>query len=232
MGPRQKRSNLPRRAWAIGVAACAHLLMLLALGWRIPRIVEPRSAGENNAAVEVTLVRPLARPRSKAAPAGPAQSAPRASSRVLIAPTPGALPLSAPVQGPPAPALAQGPADCAPEDLPLLTDAESARCRNEIDADNERRRSRAAQDRAARQVAEAERGPLSRRMDPDKRTYYDAVADAYWQQSHGPPTAGRNPGFSCSAGKSKGGPGTLSLGPCVFTPGQGFLTEETGVPRR
>jgi hypothetical protein len=210
-----------RRAWAICVAICAHLLALLALGWRIPKLAVSTD-DQSAAAIEVILVRPPARPLSKAAPAGPARSAPRSSFRVL----------SAPVQGPPAPALAQGAADCAPEDLPLLTETERARCRNEIDADNERRRARAAEDRAARQVAEAERAPLSRHMDPDKRTYYDAVADAYWQQSHGPPMAGGRPGFSCSAGKAKGGPGTFSLGPCVFTPGQGFLTEETGVPRR
>ena len=105
MGPRlQKRSNLPRHGWAMGLAACAHLLAFLLLGWRIPRLAVPNPNDDHSTAVEVTLMRPQIRPRprSRAAPAGPAQSAPRVSSRVLITPTPGAPVLSAPAESPPA----------------------------------------------------------------------------------------------------------------------------------
>jgi hypothetical protein len=124
--------------------------------------------------------------------------------------------------------VAAGPPDCEPEDLPLLNDAEKARCRNQIDADKARPLARAAREDAARQLAEAQRGPKTRRMSSEKETYYDAVADAYWQQSHGPPNAGHSPSLTCG-GKPKGG---LRLGPCTIIPPQGFLTEETGVPRR
>jgi hypothetical protein len=233
MGPRlQKRSNLPRHAWAMGVAACAHLLALLLLGWRIPKIAAPEQAEDQGAAIEVTLVRPQARPPARSAPpsSGRASSAPSVSHRVLIAPTPSAPALSAPVQSPPSPQVAEGPPDCATEDLPLLTEAERARCRNAIDADNARRQARNQDQEAARRVAQAKSMPQYFRMGADKELYYDAVAAAYAQQSHGPPMAGRHPEVHCSAGKP---PNSLKLGPlpCYVTPPQGFLTEESGIPR-
>jgi hypothetical protein len=102
----RKRSNLPRRAWATVLATCAHLLALLFLGWRIPRLAEPEPAEDRSAAITVTLVRPQARPRvrpeaaaSKPAPSGP----PSPSPRVLVAPAPGAPALTAPQPAPPAP---------------------------------------------------------------------------------------------------------------------------------
>ncbi len=136
--------------------------------------------------------------------------------------------MNAPPQGP---ALAQGSADCAPEDLPLLTDAEKAHCRNEIDADKARRLARSADERAARQVAEAEKGPRGYRMATEKQAYYDAVADAYWQQTHGPPMAGHLPSVTCvlPGMPIKKPPKGLKLGPCVVNPPQGFLTEESGL---
>jgi hypothetical protein len=132
--------------------------------------------------------------------------------------------------------VAEGAPDCAPEDLPLLTDAEKARCRNAVDADRERRLVRGSEDRAARQVAEARRGPQTYRMSSDKEAYYAAVADAYAQQSHGPPMAGHTPGVGCSVKfsglkivKSKPPPNSLSLWPCFLAPPQGFLTEESRI---
>jgi hypothetical protein len=228
----QKRTNLPRRAWAMGVATCAHLLALLALGWRIPKVTTPEHAEEQSAAVEVILVRPQAQPTAHAAPpsSGRASSAPSVSQRVLIAPTPGAPALSAPVQSPSSPQVAEGPPDCATEDLPLLTEAERARCRNAIDADNARRQARGADERAARQVAQAKSMPQYFRMGADKELYYDAVAAAYAQQNHGPPMAGRHPEVHCSGAKPAN---SLKIGPlpCYVTPPQGFLTEESGIPR-
>ena len=133
---------------------------------------------------------------------------------------------------PPAPAasassaVASGQPDCEVEDLPLLTEAERVLCRNQIDADHARRAARDTEHRA-KEVAQA---MATRRIDhipAEKRAYYDAVAQAYDQQSHGPPMAGRNPGFACG-GKQ---PHSLRLGPlpCFITPPQGFLTEESGL---
>jgi hypothetical protein len=229
MKPRRPRH---RRALALGAAVCAHILTLLALGWQVPKVGGPEQSEDRSAAVEVTLVRPQAPSPARSAPpsSGRAPSAPAASPRVLIAPTPGAPTLSAPVQGPPSPQTAEGAPDCSPEDLPLLTDAEKVRCRNAMDAARERRLAQGASERAARQVAEAQRMPQAYRMDPGKEAYYAAVADAYWQQSHGPPMAGKHPEVHCSAGKP---PNSLKIGPlpCYVTPPQGFLTEESGIPR-
>ena len=105
MGPRlRKRSNLPRRAWATVLATCAHLLALLFLGWRIPRVAAPSPREDRSPAIEVTLVRPETRPRVRpeAPSPKPAPSAPPSPSpRVLVAPTPGAPTLTAPQPAPP-----------------------------------------------------------------------------------------------------------------------------------
>jgi hypothetical protein len=76
-------------------------------------------------------------------------------------------------------------------------------------------------------------------MDPDKRAYFDAVAAAYDQQSHGGPMSGTYPAAGCSIKfsgltivKSKPPPNSLSAGPCFISPPRGFLTEESGVERR
>lgn len=219
-----RRSAARRRIpAAVALAVSAHLLALLALGWRIP--VAPSAApSETLPPVEITLLRP---PPAHAAPASPASGRARPSPTRPEQPQSPAPP--AVVAAPQAPALAEGPADCAPEDLPLLTDTEKARCRNQIDADKARRLARGADDRAARQVAEAQRGPRGYRMSGEKQAYYDAVADAYWQQTHGPPMAGRHPQVLCSGAKPVN---SLKIGPlpCYVTPPQGFLTEESGIP--
>jgi hypothetical protein len=109
------RSNLPRRALATALALCAHLMALLLLGWRIPRLAAPEPADDHGPAVEVTLLRPPSPPRdipAKAA-ARALKSSPRpvASPRVLVAPTPEAPPLAAPDQKPPAPPPADNSLD-------------------------------------------------------------------------------------------------------------------------
>ena len=193
-----------------------------------------------------------------AAPAAPAASRPKPSPA-----RPGQAPIAAPqkavsapqtpITAPGAPALASGAAACEPEDLPLLTDAEKVRCRNQIDAEKGRRLARGADERAARQVAEAERGPQTYRMATEKEAYYAAVAQAYWEQSsHGPPMAGHMPGIGCGIplasipllggadinknhlAKKKqetGPPNSLKLGPlpCYLMPPQGLFSEESGL---
>jgi hypothetical protein len=182
------RSKLPRRAGAAVLAVCAHLLALLALGWRIPN-APPPLAPDSLPPVQLQLLRP--------APAAPAPSPSRAArpGRSVqsnpVRPAPAQTPSpSAPVAAQPAPQVAEAAPDCAPEDLPLLTEAEKTRCRNAIDADKARRLARGADERAARQVAEANRGPQTRRMDADKEAGYDAVAQADAHQSHEPAFVG------------------------------------------
>jgi hypothetical protein len=89
--------------------------------------------------------------------------------------------------------VAVGTADCAPEDLPLLTDAEKARCRNQIDADKARRLARGADERAARQLAQAQGMAPTYRMDADKEA-------SYAQPPPGPPLVGHGLGIgvTCS----------------------------------
>jgi hypothetical protein len=173
MGPRlHKRSNLARHVWAMSVAACAHLLAFLLLGWRIPKLAVPEYVEQPSAAIELILVRPQVRPRerTKTVASAPTRSAPIASPRVLIAPIRGAPALPAPVIGPPAASVAEGPPDCATEDLPLLTDAEKARCRNAFDADRERRLARDAD----RRLAAAKSAPLPRSYGAEELAQFEA----------------------------------------------------------
>jgi hypothetical protein len=228
MQPRRPRH---RRIFAIASAVGAHLLALLALGWRIPK-TPPALAPDALPPVEVQLFRPALK-------SAPAASATTALGRTrpapsLARPAQPEAPAPAVIPTPQGPALATGPADCATEDLPLLTDAEKARCRNAMDADKARGLARGADERAARQVAEAQRMPQAYRMDAAKEAYYGAVAEAYDQQAHGPPMAGHTPGPGCAIQFSglklvrpKLPPHSLHLGPCFITPPQGFLTEES-----
>lgn len=176
----------PRRsrdwALALGLAVCAHLLTLLALGWRIPK-GPPPALPDTLPPVDIQLLRPpaAAPPAPSAAPVSPT---PQARPRP-VRPSPAEAPtLSAPVAPAPLPpALAQAPADCAPEDLPLLTDAEKAACRNQIDADKERRLARGADERAGKQVAEGNRGTQTFRADADRQAYYDGLEMAQAKQN-------------------------------------------------
>jgi hypothetical protein len=92
-GPIRRR----RAALAGGLAIGAHLLVLLALGWRAPK-VEPRFAGDVLPPMALFLVRPTARRReptpTQAAKAAP--SPPAAAPRVLNIPAPAAPLVSAP----------------------------------------------------------------------------------------------------------------------------------------
>jgi hypothetical protein len=118
--------------------------------------------------------------------------------------------------------VAEGPADCEPEDLALLTDEEKTHCRSQIDADQGRRLAREADARRMKQFANLKDVPDMDRIPPEKRAYYDAVVAAYKSEGHGP-------GIMCGAGKP---PHSLRIGPlpCFITPPHGFLTEELDLP--
>jgi hypothetical protein len=213
-----------RRGPALVLAVCAHLLALLGLGWRIPRTT-PQGAPDALPPIEIILLRPTV--------ASPAAPAPAASSRVSPRPAasrqPGALAPPPLLAAPAAPAVAEGPPDCEPEDLPLLTDAEKARCRNQIDAANGRRLAREADARIAKEVARANAGPRIDAIPAEKRAYYDAVAEAYKGPGHGPkiecpvsiPLLGGVEINKNIFAKKKGS--------CHVVPPQGVLTEELGI---
>jgi len=193
MRPAVLKSRRRRRgAFATGLAVAAHLLAFLALGWRIPKVAAPPET-DLLPPVEITLVRPP----PPAAPA-PARTAPvrtprSASPAPSPSPSPPVLTQPAPA-APQAPAVAQGPPDCAIEDLPLLTDVEKARCRNQADADKARRLARGADDTAAKAVAEGDRGQKIFREAADREAYNQALIQA--QKKPGLPLIG--PGVSCT----------------------------------
>src|SRR6185437_1701407 len=196
--PESRRAHRPkarRLGWAAALAAGLHVLAFLVMGWRIPTSPPERETA-SLPPVEIQLLRrrPPAPNSSAPSPSAPARPSP-APPRPAEAPAPVA---AIPAPQAPAPALAQGPPDCAPEDLPLLTDTEKTRCRNQIDVEKGRQMARAADEQAGRQVAEAARGPRTFRMPSEKEAYYDAVAQAYEQQNRGPPMAGKLPGIACS----------------------------------
>jgi hypothetical protein len=104
----KKGSNRPDRAWAVALAACGHVMALMWLGWRVPRLAVPPSE-DRRAAIEVTLVRPPvpARARPRAEASRPAPSAPSARAPIPLVPAPAAPPeQSAPVESPQAQAQA------------------------------------------------------------------------------------------------------------------------------
>jgi len=90
---------------------------------------------------------------------------------------------------------------------------------------------RTADARLARRLAALSTAPHVDPIPAEKRAYYDAIAAAYAQQTHGPPLAGHLPGISCALtlAKTKPPPNSLALGPCFIVPPQGFLTEESGI---
>ena len=98
-------SNLPRRLLATGLAVCAHAVVLLLLGWRIPRLVVALPAGPQIRAMEITLLRPPQRPRPRPAakPARSAPLAPNVTPRILTTATPGAPAATPPAPSAPAP---------------------------------------------------------------------------------------------------------------------------------
>ena len=142
--------------------------------------------------MEIQLLRPSLPSAPSAAPASPgARARPRPARP---SPTEPSLP-SAPLAAPPGRQAAEGASDCAPEDLPLLSDDEKARCRNQIDADQQRRLARGADERAAKEIVEAKRGPQTYRMDADKEAEFEAVAQPHAQQGPHLPMVG--PGIDC-----------------------------------
>jgi hypothetical protein len=233
----------------MAVAVGAHAVLLLLLARPVTLDFPDRSNDEN--AVEVILERPrraarLAGPSDTGSPAlhRPARAAP---STVETLPLPPAVaPTTSPAAGPtsslPGPrgdlgaALRAGGFACASGRRSLLGPEERARCEEKLGG-------------------LARNAPfLPAPIDPDKRAYYDAVAEAYAQggpvvpltarggagmfdvepgggSGHGP-RVGCSVKFGPNAGKApKGPPNALRAGPCFIQPPVGSLTPEVDIPR-
>ena len=201
MGPSLNMRSSRRQILAMGLVACAHLLVFLAIGRRIPWAPELRY-GAQDPPMQVTLLRPArpAKPTDGRASGRTASSKPNpsiapAAPSVLTQPAP-------PTQAaPPGAVAATGPPDCEPEDLPLLTEAERRLCRNQIDTDRARRAARAADDKAARDVARAQGAPNLYRMDTDKEaSFAPVVPHTYALPRVGPGIACHNATFPLLSG--------------------------------
>lgn len=89
---------------ATGLAACAHLVVLLLLGWKVPRLVVPSRSEDTSPTLELTLMRPERRPPAEPEPESrPAPAPPAASARALTRPAVQAPPANPPTPTIPAP---------------------------------------------------------------------------------------------------------------------------------
>ncbi len=157
-----------------------HVAIIARLGMLLPTLEQPYT--DPGSAVDIQLLPALTASRTFTPPVAQPLSARRPTMRP--APTP------APVAAAPAPqrdasatpsqaqAAAAGLPSCEREDLILLTQAERIPCRNQLDADKERRANREQWARAARTVEEAKNLAPIDIIPADKRAYYDSVMAA------------------------------------------------------
>jgi hypothetical protein len=234
---------------AILVAAVGlHALVLLLLTRPVTLDFPDRSTDED--AIDVTLNRPrrpartVARSEATAptpAPHAPAKVAPSTVETLPLAPVPaGPAAVSAPAapgpRGDLGAALRAGGFGCASDRRTRLSPEERARCEERLGG-------------------LARNAPfLPAAIDPGKRAYYDAVAQAY--DNGGPmvpltargaagmfdadasANSGHGPRVGCSvkfgpnARKApKGPPNALRAGPCFIQPPNGSLTPEADIPK-
>ena len=144
MGPSLNLRSRRRQILAMGLVVCAHLLVFLAIGRRIPWAPE-LSYGVQDPPMQVTLLRPPRPAKPPGARASGRIASPKPNPSIAVA-APSVLTQPAPARqdAPPGAVAATEPPDCEPEDLPLLTEAERRLCRNQIDTDKARRAARAA----------------------------------------------------------------------------------------
>ncbi len=223
-----------RTAVAVAAAACAHLLALA--GARLAGARSARLAGftaDNLPSVQITLVRP---PSAPTAPASPASGRARPSSAHPEQPQSPAPP--APVAAPQGPGLAQRPgANCEPEDLLLLIDAEKPRAgRNQIEVDKARRLARESDDRAAKQMAQqAKGGPLGLDRIPDRearllrRSRRRLLAAKPWAADGRAASPGRSCSWEASRDQQEHSEKIEDPCPAMSSPPQGCSTEEWGI---
>ncbi len=178
-----------RRTAIIAGSALAHLLVLLAVGFMVPRPVFRTIA--QTPTLQLRLIAQLRRPLEPSAPSRPANSTEPLQAHVppqTTAATPSPIVAGAPKTSP-APAAdngaihfyESGPRDCAREDLMLLSPEERIRCAPKLQT---------ADGTGGRPIPR-DRAPLSG-IDPRKREYFDAAQQRYQMLNH--PEYGFTPG--------------------------------------
>ncbi|KRA62568.1 hypothetical protein ASD89_22470 [Caulobacter sp. Root656] len=241
--PKPSRERLERGA-ILAVVVGLHGLVLLLLARPAAPHFPDRSTDEGAIEVALDRARPATRPaaRSEAAtvvPHRPALPAPSTMETLPVASGPPATP-STPPAATPSPrgdlgaVLRAGGFGCGSERETRLSPKERARC----------------QDKLGALALKAE--PLAAPIDPAKRAYYDAVAEAYRNRGQSVPLnarggngmfdvddsvfPGHGPRIGCSvkfgpnaARTPKGPPNALRAGPCFIQPPNGSLTPEVDI---
>jgi len=243
--PKTPRERLERGA-TLAVVVGLHVLALLLLA----RPAEPHfpDRSTDDGAIEVALdrARPATRPeaRSEAAAFVPHRPALPAPSTVETLPLASA---SVPTGSPATPAAATpGPHD----DLGAVLRAGGFGCGSEREARLSPEDRARCQDKLGALALKAQ--PLAAPIDPAKRAYYDAVAEAYRNRGQPVPLnarggngmfdvndsvfPGHGPRVGCSvkfgpnaARTPKGPPNALRAGPCFIQPPNGSLSPEVDI---
>ncbi|CAN5431842.1 hypothetical protein BH10PSE4_BH10PSE4_47620 [soil metagenome] len=229
---------------ALAAAAGLHAVVLTALAWPVIEIFPDRSNDEN--AIDVVLQR-ARRVTAAAAPSSPAPRARPATSAPAPADPLGLAPVAT---APPNPATTSyattGPGRPG-TDLRALLRGSGLGCANSHGLGLDREARDRCAERLGAQARDAQ--PLPAPIDPGKRAYYDAVAEAYRDPGQMVPLTTRGAGglfkeersvfpghgprvgcsvkFGANADKSpKGPPNALRAGPCFLQAPTGSLTPE------
>lgn len=238
--PKTHRERLERGV-ILAAAVGLHALVLLLLARPVMLVFPDRSTNEN--AIDVTLDRPRPPARSSARPAAP----PLVPRRPVL-PTPSdveSLPVESAPPSPPA-----TPAPSAPGSLAAALRAGGLGCGSERDARLSPEERARCQEKLGALALKAP--SLSAPIDPAKRAYYDAVAEAYRDRGQMVPLTARGAGgifgseesihlghgprvgcsvkFGPNARKTpKGPPNALRAGPCFIQPPNGSLSPEADI---
>jgi len=234
------------RGTILAAAVGLHVLVLFLLARPVMLAFPDRSRGEG--AIDLTLDR-ARRPTRPAARSEATAFVPRRS--ILSAPsTVETLPVE-----PAPPARLAGPAATAPGprgDLAAALRAGGFGCENQREASLSPEERARCQEKLGALALKAP--PLSAPIDPAKRAYYDAVAEAYKNRGQPVPLnarggngmfdvndsvfPGHGPRVGCSvkfgpnAYKApKGPPNALRAGPCFIQPPNGSLSPEVDIPK-
>jgi hypothetical protein len=242
--PKTPRERLQRGA-ALAVVVGLHVLALLLLARPAAPHFPDRSTDDGAIEVALDRARPATRPeaRSEAAafvPHRTALPAPPTVETLPVAPGPPATPPATPAAAAPGPrgdlgaVLRSGGFGCGSEREARLSPEERARCQDKLGA------------------LALKAPPLAAPIDPAKRAYYDAVAEAYRDRGQPVPLTargangmfatedsihlGHGPRVGCSvkfgpnaARTPKGPPNALRAGPCFIQPPTGSLSPEADI---
>ncbi len=233
------RAKPMRRGAVLAVSLLAHAAVLTALAWPVIGSFPDRSNDEDT--IDLVLQRPR---RLGVATTGAGEPAPRPRP-ALVAPVEADPFGLAPVAtAPPGPVASPGKGGT---DLRALLRGSGLGCSNSHGLDLNREERERCAERLGAQARNAQ--PLPAPIDPAKRAYYDAVAEAYRDPGQMVPLTARGSGgmfgeersvhsghgprvgcsvkFGPNADKApKGPPNALRAGPCYIQAPTGSLTPE------